>query len=85
MFDPPLKQVLPELGKVRSASNEKANAGRAWTPRSNEESVVATAESLVGSGFLKGRRGRPSIAQRRTRAHYLCGGAHGLHAGLIFG
>jgi hypothetical protein len=35
------------------ASNEKANCTGGWAPRSNEEAVVATAESLVRLGLLK--------------------------------
>jgi nucleoside-diphosphate-sugar epimerase len=53
MFDPAVKQVLPELGTVKNASNEKARCILGWSPRSNEEAVVATAESLVRLGLLK--------------------------------
>jgi nucleoside-diphosphate-sugar epimerase len=51
--DPAVKQILPELGKVKNATNEKARRVLGWAPRSNEESVVATAESLVRLGLLK--------------------------------
>jgi nucleoside-diphosphate-sugar epimerase len=51
--DPAVKQILPELGKVRNATNEKARRMLGWTPRSNEESIIATAESLVRLGLLK--------------------------------
>jgi len=51
--DPAVKQILPELGKRKNASNEKARSLLGWTPRSNEDSVVATAESLVRLGLLK--------------------------------
>lgn len=54
LFDPAVKLVLPELGKIKSASNEKARRVFGWTPRSNEESIVATAESLLRLGLLKG-------------------------------
>ena len=54
LFDPAVKVILPELGKVKSASNEKARRVLGWAPRSNEESIVATAESLVRLGLLKG-------------------------------
>jgi nucleoside-diphosphate-sugar epimerase len=53
LFDSRVKQVLPELGKKKNATNEKARRVLAWTPRSNEESVVATGESLVRLGLLK--------------------------------
>jgi nucleoside-diphosphate-sugar epimerase len=51
--DPAVKQILPELGKRKNASNEKARSLLGWSPRSNEDSVVATAESLVRLGLLK--------------------------------
>ena len=51
--DPSVKQVLPELGKTKSATNEKARRLLGWSPRSNEEAVLATAESLVRLGLLK--------------------------------
>ncbi|MGB7284784.1 MAG: aldehyde reductase [Candidatus Acidiferrum sp.] len=51
--DPALKLILPELGKRKNATNEKARRLLGWTPRSNEEAIVATAESLVRLGLLK--------------------------------
>ena len=53
MFDPAVKVILPELGRIKSASNEKARRVLGWTPRSNEESIIATAESLVRLRLLK--------------------------------
>jgi nucleoside-diphosphate-sugar epimerase len=53
MRDPAVKQILPELGKTRNATNEKAKRMLGWMPRSNEESIVAAAESLVRLGLLK--------------------------------
>jgi nucleoside-diphosphate-sugar epimerase len=51
--DPAVKLILPELGKPKNATNEKAKRLLAWEPRSNEDSIVATAESLVRLGLLK--------------------------------
>ena len=51
--DPAVKQILPELGKRKNATNEKAKRLLGWAPRSNEESIVATAESLIRLGLLK--------------------------------
>ena len=51
--DSAVKQILPELGKVKNATSAKAQRTLGWTPRSNEESIVATAESLVRLGLLK--------------------------------
>jgi nucleoside-diphosphate-sugar epimerase len=45
--DPAVKQLIPELGKVKNGTNEKARRLLGWVPRSNEESIVAAAESLV--------------------------------------
>jgi nucleoside-diphosphate-sugar epimerase len=49
-----VKQILPELGKVKNSTNEKARRMLGWTPRSNEESIAAAAESLVRLGLLSG-------------------------------
>jgi nucleoside-diphosphate-sugar epimerase len=51
--DPAAKQLLPELGKKKNATNEKAKRLLGWAPRSNEEAIVATAESLIRLGLLK--------------------------------
>jgi nucleoside-diphosphate-sugar epimerase len=51
--DPAVKLILPELGKVKNATSEKAKRTLGWAPRSNEEALVATAESLVRLGLLK--------------------------------
>jgi nucleoside-diphosphate-sugar epimerase len=53
LTDPSLRQVVPELGKSKSATNEKARRLLGWAPRSNEDSIVATAESLTRLGLLK--------------------------------
>jgi nucleoside-diphosphate-sugar epimerase len=63
--DPAAKQILPELGKFKNATNEKAKRVLGWTPRSNEESIVAAAESLVRLGLLKDS---PTQLQTQTRA-----------------
>ncbi len=52
--DPAVRQIVPELGKRRDATNEKARRLLGWAPRSNEDAVLATAESLVRLGLLKG-------------------------------
>ena len=54
MGDPAVQQILPELGKKKNATNAKARRLRGWTPRSNEDAIVATAESMVRLGLLKG-------------------------------
>jgi nucleoside-diphosphate-sugar epimerase len=47
------REILPELGKVKNASNAKARQRLGWAPRLNEEAIVATAESLERLGLLK--------------------------------
>jgi nucleoside-diphosphate-sugar epimerase len=56
MRDPAVKQIIPELGNVRNASNEKAKCVLGWAPRANEEAIIATAESLVRLELLKDSR-----------------------------
>lgn len=51
--NPLLKQAVPQLGKIRNASNEKAKRILGWNPRPNDEVIVATAESLAKFGLLK--------------------------------
>jgi len=51
--DPAVKLILPELGKMKNATNEKARRVLGWAPSSNQEAIVATAESLVRLGLLK--------------------------------
>jgi nucleoside-diphosphate-sugar epimerase len=50
---PPLREVLPQLGKAKEASNAKAKSVLGWKPRSNEDAIVATAQSLVDLHLLK--------------------------------
>jgi nucleoside-diphosphate-sugar epimerase len=56
MRDPAVKQILPELGKVKNATSEKARRMLGWTPRSNREAILATAESLTRLGLLRDSR-----------------------------
>ena len=51
--DRSVRQLLPLLGKIRNATSEKARRLLGWTPRSNEEALIATAESLIRFGLLK--------------------------------
>ena len=58
--DPAARQIIPELGKIKNASAEKAERLLGWTPRSREDAVVATAESLMRLGLLKDSA-RPAV------------------------
>jgi dihydroflavonol-4-reductase len=51
--DPAVKQIIPELGKSKNATNEKARRVLGWALRSREDALVATAESLLQLGLLK--------------------------------
>ena len=52
-FDPGMRQLLPLLGKVRNATSAKAERVLGWKPRSREDAIVATAESLVRLGIVR--------------------------------
>lgn len=47
LWDAGARQTLPNVGKVRNSSHAKAGRVLGWRPRSSEEAVVATAESLI--------------------------------------
>ena len=53
LFNPKAKALAPMLGINRNASNEKAKSVLGWRPRSNEEALLATAESLHKFGNIK--------------------------------
>ncbi len=53
LFDKSVGQIVPELGKRKNATSDKARRTFGWTPRSIEDAVVATAESLQRLGLLK--------------------------------
>ena len=50
-----MKAISPELGIKKNASNEKAKRILGWIPRSNEEAITASGESLVQLGLLKSK------------------------------
>jgi len=54
-FVPDLRPIVPELGIPKQASNAKARTLLDWQPRSNEETILATGESLVRLGLLKSK------------------------------
>ncbi len=51
--DPAVKQIVPELAKPKNATGDKARRLLGWAPRSAEEALVATGESLLRLGLLK--------------------------------
>jgi dihydroflavonol-4-reductase len=50
-FQPRLRELTPQLTVIRRASNAKARAELGWSPRSNEDAVTASGESLVRLGL----------------------------------
>jgi nucleoside-diphosphate-sugar epimerase len=53
LTDARVRQILPELGKVKSATSAKARRVLGWSPRSREEALLATAASLGALGLVK--------------------------------
>ena len=53
MFDPTVRQIVPDLGKYKNATAAKAQRVLGWSPRSNQDALMATAESLLRLGLLK--------------------------------
>jgi len=53
LIDPAAQQIVPELGKSKNGSGEKARRLLGWAPRSREDAIAATGESLVRLGLLK--------------------------------
>jgi dihydroflavonol-4-reductase len=58
MRDPAVKVILPQLGQQKHATNEKSRRLLGWTPRPNEEALVASAESMLRLGLLKESQAR---------------------------
>lgn len=52
IFNPLAREAVPRLGIKASASNEKARRVLGWTPRSNEEAIVASGESVIRLGLI---------------------------------
>lgn len=52
LFNPEVRQILPELGKQKNATSAKAQSVLGWNARPVDEAIVATAESLVQLGMV---------------------------------
>jgi nucleoside-diphosphate-sugar epimerase len=55
VFNQSVREILPELGKHKNGSSEKARRVLAWAPRSNEECIAAAGESLLKLGLVRRR------------------------------
>jgi nucleoside-diphosphate-sugar epimerase len=53
LADLELRQLVPELGKRKDATAAKAMRLLNWSPRSVEEAIVASADSLVKLGLVR--------------------------------
>jgi dihydroflavonol-4-reductase len=53
LVNKPVALIVPELGKTKNATHAKATRVLGWNPRSNEDALAATAESLLRLGLLK--------------------------------
>jgi nucleoside-diphosphate-sugar epimerase len=53
LVDPSVRQIVPELGKFKNATNAKAKRLLGWKPRSREDAILATGESLIQLGLLQ--------------------------------
>jgi dihydroflavonol-4-reductase len=53
LFDPAIGLLVPELGKPKNGTSEKAQRVLGWKPRSREDALVASARSLKELGLLK--------------------------------
>jgi len=51
--NPSLKMIVTLLGIYMQASGEKAKQVLGWSPRSNEDAIVATAESMLHLDLIK--------------------------------
>lgn len=53
LFDPAVRMVTGELGKVRETPADHAREVLGWVPRPAEETIVDTARSLIEQGVVK--------------------------------
>ncbi len=53
LFSPAARNIVPQLGRIKNASNEKARTLLGWSPRTNEEAIMAAVESMLRFGVIK--------------------------------
>jgi dihydroflavonol-4-reductase len=58
LFDPDIRSVIGGLGKRTELSSEKARNTLGWAPRSIEDTIAETGESLIRNGVAVGTTGR---------------------------
>ena len=47
LFNSTARTIVPQLGQFKNASSEKARTILGWKPRTNEEAIIASAESVL--------------------------------------
>ena len=63
------RAILPELGKVKNASNAKARTLLGWQPRTNAEAIRAAAESLLRLRLVAGASAPAAPAAAAAGGH----------------
>lgn len=53
MFDPTVRQITGELGRVRNTDASHAREVLGWVPRASEETILDTARSLIDLDVVK--------------------------------
>jgi dihydroflavonol-4-reductase len=53
LFNPAVRNIVPQLGRRKNASNEKARSILNWKPKSNEEAVTSAIASMLQFGVIK--------------------------------
>jgi nucleoside-diphosphate-sugar epimerase len=53
LADPSVRLIVGELGRSKNATSDKARRLLGWAPRSREDAIAASAESLMRLGLLK--------------------------------
>jgi nucleoside-diphosphate-sugar epimerase len=69
LVHPQVRQILPELGKVKNATGDKARRLLGWAPRPREDAIAATGESLLRLGLLKDGPDKAAMTMRSSRAN----------------
>jgi hypothetical protein len=52
VFDPSVKTVVADLGRIRKVSNQQIRDVLNWQPHSLEEMVVSMGETMVEQGVV---------------------------------
>lgn len=52
-FNKEVSSIVPHLGRRADATNEKARRVLGWNPRSKEDPLVVSTESLARFGLIK--------------------------------